>query len=118
MGTALSSNVANSAINNTTDIVSNSYQNCQLNSSEVQQIAVEGCKNVTIDNNYFQQFYALSASCTQNNQIDQSLQNNMQQQAMQLASSISQQFGLGIEDAMNLSNQTVNLLNEVQNNFT
>lgn len=117
MGTAVSTNVSSQLISASTDIVTNTYQNCQMTSSQVQQIAVQGCSNVTIDNNYFNQFYAVRGDCVQQISTSSATTANLQQQAQQLATALTQQFGLGIADATNVSNNSIQLINDINNSY-
>ncbi len=118
MGLALSSNVSKQLISASTDVVTTAYQNCQVDSSQVQNIAVIDCSNVQILDNVFKQSYAVRADCVQQTQTDANIQSSINQQASQLATALTQQFGLGSAAASNMSNNTIQLMTAVQNSYT
>lgn len=118
MGAAVSSNVSSQLISASTDIITTAYQNCQVDANQFQQIVTIDCDNVQILDNTFKQFYAVRADCVQNTSSDANIQNNIQQQASQLAQAVTQQFGLGTAVASDMGKNTIELVNNIQSSFT
>src|SRR5581483_1184332 len=118
MGAAIATNVADNISQTTTNIIQQGYLNCQVTSAQVQEIAVVGCSNVTIDDNYFKQYVAYTTDCIQQNKASADVQNQITLQTQQLAASLTQQFGLGTTASTNVAQAISCITNNIQETFT
>src|SRR4029077_9598218 len=102
MGLSLSANIADEMVKALVSNNNAANQSCRVESSQLQAQSISGVSGGTFVNDW-SQYTVLTSNCNQNVTFQNSINQQMIQQAQQLAKSISQQFQLSSSAAINLT---------------
>ena len=117
MGSDVSKNVVNSVSSISNSIVTNSFQDCSNTVTSIQQISLENCTDVNLEDIKMRQVVSLDGNCASSNKVDTDISNNMDAAMQQQAESVSQAFQLTSAEAENITNITQNLSTAVSTSF-
>lgn len=119
MGSSQSINTLDTAINNSINILNDSYQDCFTQQSAQQVIVSTGCSSTVIENVGSNNVFTISRSCQQAANANNAVQQQVVAELQQAATSIAQSLGIqGTTRAENILNLSTNLGITISNTYT
>lgn len=118
MGNDVSKNVVNSISSVSNSVVTNSFQDCSTTVSSIQQISLDGCTDVDLEDIAMRQVVSLEGGCASANKVNTDISTNMDAAIQQQADSVSQMFQLSSAESDNVTNITQELSTAVAESFS